>query len=70
MKSENFADEQDIRLIEFVRNHKVLYQTKHRSNLTALLKENLWLELASSLNKEGNFLMYFYSYYLKLFINI
>ncbi|XP_063235276.1 transcription factor Adf-1-like [Bacillus rossius redtenbacheri] len=51
MESKSFTAEQDEKLIDLVREHRVLYDLHHCKYKDSIVRENVWKEIAASLNK-------------------
>ena len=49
----NWNSEEDEQLIDFVKNHEMLYNVKSKDYRKAQLKQNMWCEIAGTLNKTG-----------------
>lgn len=54
MESKCFNHALDERLIDLVRTHPALYQSSHISYKENAVKENVWDEIALSLDRTGN----------------
>jgi hypothetical protein len=54
MESKCFNHALDEQLIDLVRRHPALYQSSHISYKESAVKENVWDEIALSLDRTGN----------------
>lgn len=48
-----FTEEEEERIIDFVKSNEVLYNAKHKNFRDSEQKNRLWLRLATELNKDG-----------------
>jgi hypothetical protein len=58
----NWSSEQDEIVIDFVRNHEALYNVKSADYRNMQLKQKLWHEVGTILNKTGENYLLFYNY--------
>lgn len=54
-KKVKFTNEEEERIIDFVKSNKILYNAKHPKFRDSEAKNRLWLKSANELEKEGIF---------------
>lgn len=64
-----FSDDEEEKIIDFVKSNEVLFNVKHGKFRDAEAKNRLWLTLANELNKDGMYL-YVYCFYIVEFISM
>lgn len=67
-KKVKFTDEEEERIIDFVKTNEVLFNVKHAKFRDSEAKNRLWLSLAKELNKEYVFICILFLYRVEIFI--
>ena len=60
-KAKQDIKQKKMKLIELVRQHKVLYNTAHPDHLNSSITNVLWEEIANILQEDGEYDLQFYS---------
>jgi 5'(3')-deoxyribonucleotidase len=57
MGDKKFTRDEEMKLVELVSNSKCLYDSSHKDNRDAVVKDNAWKEIASHMDgKSGEFM--------------
>lgn len=51
-----FTDEEEEKIIDFVKSHEILYNAKHKNFRDSEAKNRLWQRLGTELNQNGMYL--------------
>lgn len=63
-----FSDEEEEQIIDFVKNHEILYNVRSKSFRDSEAKNRLWLQLGVKLGKEGKCDHFVYCEYIILLL--
>lgn len=63
-KKAKFSDEEEEQIIDFVKNHDILYNVRGKSFRDSEAKNRLWLQLGQQLGKEGRCDHFIYCEYI------
>lgn len=68
MTKTKFNDDDEEKIIDFIKNNEILYNVKHKKFRDSEAKNRLWLKLAEELNADGECFFIVSVYFFEFFL--